>query len=75
MTIVPVPYKEINATSSVPSGYIAATGSSVALSGTPSSSKSSPYSTSTPLPFTGAASRAGVGMSLVVVLVAGLFAL
>jgi len=69
MSVVAIPYKEVNGTSSAPYGYVAATGVTVSTSGTPA------YTTSAPAQYTGAASRAGVGMSVVAVLVAGLLAL
>ena len=69
MSVVPIPYKETNGTSSAPYGYVAATGVTVSASGTPA------YTTSAPAQFTGAASRASVGMSVVAVLVAGFLAL
>ena len=69
MSVVPIPYKEVNGTSSAPYGYVAATGVTVSASETPA------YTTSAPAQYTGAASRASVGMSVVAVLVAGFFAL
>ena len=69
MSVVPIPYKEVNGTSSAPYGYVAATGVTVSASGTPA------YTTPAPAQFTGAASRASVGMSVVAVLVVGFLAL
>ena len=69
MSVVPIPYKEVSETSSAPYEYVAATGVTVSASGTLA------YTTSAPAQFTGAASRASVGMSAVAVLVAGFLAL
>ena len=69
MSVVPIPYKEVNGTSSAPYGYVAATGVTVSASETPA------YTTSAPAQFTGAAGRASVGMSMVAVLVVGFLAL